>query len=159
MSDGSGPNQQAAPQRGPNDGTIKSVGGLQFETVVWQGGIKLFVFDRSGQPIPVERGRGAASFRVGGNAKRYSCDLLPDGKGALMAWANLSQHTGRQIEVDMQIVGLPGTESRLLSLSGVATVPASEKQLAAAAIARQKICPVSDKPLGSMGQPVAVKLK
>ena len=35
-------------------------------------------------------------------------------------------------------------------------MPASELQLAAAAIARQKICPVSGKPLGSMGDPVAV---
>ncbi|MEM6467960.1 MAG: hypothetical protein AAF802_00215 [Planctomycetota bacterium] len=153
-----GPNQQSAPQSGPNGGTIRQSGGLQFETVVSQGGIKMFVFDRNGQPISVERGRGAASLRVEGNAKRYRYDLLPDGKGALTAPVNLSQIAGRQIEVEMQLVGLPGTGSRPLELSEVATVPASEQQLAAAAIARQKICPVSGKPLGSMGQPVAVNV-
>jgi YHS domain-containing protein len=150
------PHQASAPQRGPNGGTIRQSGGLQFETVVSQGGIKMFLFDRNGQPLSVKQGRGAASLRVEGNAKRYRYDLLPDGKGALTAPVNLSQIAGRQIEVDMQLVGLPGTGSRPLALTEVATVPASEHQLAAAAIARQKICPVSGKPLGSMGEPVAV---
>jgi len=152
------PNEQSAPQRGPNGGTIRPSGGLQLETVVTQGGIKVFVFDRNGQPVSVERGRGAASLRVAGNAKRYRYDLLPDGKGALTAPVNLSQIAGRQIEVDLQLIGLPGSGTRPLALSEVATVPASEQQLAAAAIARQKICPVSGKPLGSMGQPVAVNI-
>ncbi len=152
------PHQVSAPQRGPNGGTIRQSGGLQFETVVSQGGIKMFVFDRNGQPLSVKQGRGAASLRVEGNAKRYRYDLLPDGKGALTAPVNLSQIAGRQIEVEMQLVGLPGTGSRPLELTEVATVPASEQQLAAAAIARQKICPVSGKPLGSMGQPVAVNV-
>lgn len=150
------PTQKSAPQRGPNGGTVKQAGGIQFETVVSQGGIKMFVYDRNGQALSVKQGRGAASLRVEGNAKRYRYDLLPDGKGALTAPVNLSKIAGLQIEVDMQLVGLPGTGSRPLTLSEVATVPASEHQLAAAAIARQKICPVSGKPLGSMGQPVAV---
>jgi YHS domain-containing protein len=148
--------QASAPQRGPNGGTIKEAAGLQLETIVWQGGIKMFVFDRNGHPISVERGRGAASLRVEGNAKRYRYDLLPDGKGALTAPINLTQIAGRQIEVEMQLVGLPGSGNRPLSVAEVATVPASEQQLAAAAIARQKTCPVSGKPLGSMGPPVAV---
>ncbi|QEG01490.1 Archaeal TRASH domain protein [Stieleria maiorica] len=150
------PHQASAPQRGPNGGTMKQASGLQFETLVSQGGIKMFVFDRSGQRISVEQGRGAASLRVEGNAKRYRYDLLPDGKGALTAPVNLSQIAGQQIEVEMQLVGLPGMGSRPLTLQEVATIPASQHQLAAAAIARQKICPVSGKPLGSMGQPVAV---
>ncbi len=44
----------------------------------------------------------------------------------------------------------------MVSFQEIASVPATEQQLAAAAIARQKICPVSGKPLGSMGDPVAV---
>ncbi|WP_425399188.1 hypothetical protein [Aeoliella sp.] len=150
------PNQASAPQSGPNGGTLKQIGELQLETVVSEGGIKMFVFARDGQPLAVERGRGAASLRVEGNAKRYRYDLLPDGKGALTAPVNLSQIAGRQIELDLQLVGLPGAGSRPLTLREVATVPASPEQLAAAAIARQKICPVSGKPLGSMGHPVAV---
>ncbi|QEG41264.1 hypothetical protein [Roseimaritima ulvae] len=140
-------------QAGPHGGSLKQTGNLQIETIVSQGGLKMFVYDRAGQPISAVRGRGAVSVRVEGNAKRYRYDLLPDGKGALTAPVNLSKLAGRQIDVDIQLVGITAST---VSFNEVATVPASEQQLAAAAIARQKICPVSGKPLGSMGDPVAV---
>lgn len=148
----------SAPQLGPHGGSLKAAGSIQLETVVSQGGIAMFVFDQHGQPISVEKGRGAASLRVEGNAKRYRYDLLPDGRGGLTAPVNLSNIAGRQIEIDVQLVGLPGAGSRPVSFQEVATVPASHQQLAASAIARQKICPVSGKPLGSMGDPVAVNV-
>ncbi|WP_442506363.1 hypothetical protein SH528x_005203 [Novipirellula sp. SH528] len=141
---------------GPHGGSLKQAGGVQLETIVSQGGIQMFVYDKSGQPVSVNKGRGAASLRVEGNAKRYRYDLLPDGKGGLTAVVNLSQIAGRQIEVAIQLVGVSVTPGQTIALNEVATVPASEMQLAAAAIARQKICPVSGKPLGSMGDPVAV---
>ncbi|QDV82146.1 hypothetical protein [Stieleria magnilauensis] len=140
-------------QAGPHGGSLKQTGNLQIETMVSQGGLKMFIYDRAGQPVSVDRGRGAVSVRVEGNAKRYRYDLLPDGKGALTAPVNLSQLAGRQIDVDIQLVGITAST---VSFNEVATVPASEQQLAAAAIARQKICPVSGKPLGSMGDPLAV---
>lgn len=140
---------------GPHGGSVRQAGAVQVETVVSQGGIQLFVYDRSGQPVSADQGRGAASLRVAGNAKRYRYDLLPDGKGGLTAPVNLSKIAGRQIELDIQLVGIPGVRGRV-TYQEVANVPPSEEQLAAAAIARQKICPVSGKPLGSMGQPVAV---
>lgn len=148
----------SAPMQGPHGGTLRQLDSLQFETIVSQGGIQLFVFDHTGQPLSVESGRGAASLRIEGNAKRYRYDLLPDGKGGLSAPVNLSQIAGRQIEMNFQLVGLPGIGSQTLHLQEVSTVPASQQQLAAAAIARQKICPVSGKPLGSMGEPVAVNV-
>ncbi|QDV83774.1 Archaeal TRASH domain protein [Stieleria magnilauensis] len=148
--------QMTRPVAGPHGGSLKQAGAVQLETVVSQGGIQMFVFDRSGQPLSVDRGRGAASLRVEGNAKRYRYDLLPDGKGGLTAPVNLSQIAGRQIEIEIQLVGINAAGGQPLTLNEVATVPASELQLAAAAIARQKICPVSGKPLGSMGDPVAV---
>ncbi len=148
--------QMARPVAGPHGGSLKQTSSLQLETVVSQGGIQMFVYDRNGQPVSVDRGRGAASLRVEGNAKRYRYDLLPDGKGGLTAPVNLSQVAGRQIEIDIQLVGIDAVRGQALTLNEVATVPASELQLAAAAIARQKICPVSGKPLGSMGDPVAV---
>ncbi|MGB7347548.1 MAG: hypothetical protein WBD20_25220 [Pirellulaceae bacterium] len=140
-------------QAGPHGGSLKQTGNLQIETIVSQGGMQMFVYDRTGKPVSVDQGRGAVSVRVEGNAKRYRYDLLPDGKGALTAPVNLSQLAGRQIDVDIQLVGITAST---VSFNEVATVPASEQQLAAAAIARQKICPVSGKPLGSMGDPVAV---
>ena len=141
---------------GPHGGSLKQADGLQLETVVSRGGIQMFVYDKSGQPVSVNQGRGAASLRVEGNAKRYRYDLLPDGKGGLTAVVNLSSIAGRQIEVAIQLFGVSATAGQTISLNEVATVPASDMQLAAAAIARQKTCPVSGKPLGSMGAPVAV---
>lgn len=145
-----------ATQAGPHGGSLKQTGNLQIETIVSQGGLQVFAYDRAGQPVSVDQGRGAVSVRVEGNAKRYRYDLLPDGKGALTAPVNLSQLAGRQIDVDVQLVGMKASGGNVVSFNEVATVPASQQQLAAAAIARQKICPVSGKPLGSMGDPVAV---
>lgn len=141
---------------GPHGGSLRQTNGIQLETVVSQAGIQLFVYDRAGKPVTVSRGRGAASLRVEGNAKRYRYDLLPDGKGGLTAPVNLSAIAGRQIEIDIQLVGMPVAKGRTVSFQEIASVPASEQQLAAAAIARQKLCPVSGKPLGSMGAPVSV---
>lgn len=141
---------------GPHGGSLKQTNNLQIETIVSQGGLQMFVYNRGGQPVSLDRARGAVSVRVAGNAKRYRYDLLPDGKGSLTAPVNLSQLAGRQIEVDVQLVGMSASDGNIVSFTEVASVPASEQQLAAAAIARQKICPVSSKPLGSMGDPVAV---
>lgn len=155
------PNQTAAISpvvTGPHGGTLRHSTGMQLETVVSHAGIQLFVFDATGSAISVNQGRGAASLRVEGNAKRYRYDLLPDGKGGLTAPVNLSKIAGRQIEINMQLVGLPGIGNQPLTLQEVVTVPLSEQQMATSAIARQKICPVSGKPLGSMGDPVAVKV-
>ncbi len=148
--------QISRPVAGPHGGALKQTGAVQVETVVSRGGIQTFVYDLNGQPVSVNRGRGAASLRVEGNAKRYRYDLLPDGKGGLTARVNLSQLAGRQIEIDIQLVGIDAVDGQSLTLKEIATVPASDLQLAGAAIARQKICPVSGKPLGSMGDPVAV---
>ncbi len=141
---------------GPHGGSLRQTNGIQLETVVSQGGIMLFVYGRDGQPISVDQGRGAASVRVAGGAKRYRYDLLPDGKGGLTAPVNLSAIAGRQIDISIQLVGIASAGRQGVSFREVASVPASELQLSAAAIARQKICPVSGKPLGSMGAPVAV---
>lgn len=147
---------QSSPVAGPNGGSIKQAGDLQIETIVSHGGLRMFVFDRSGKGVSVDQGRGVISVRVEGNAKRYRYDLLPDGKGGLTALAYLSHLAGRQIDVDVQLVGIAAAGGNTIRFNEVTMVPASEKQLAAAAIARQKICPVSGKPLGSMGDPVAV---
>lgn len=155
------PNQQStAPttaSAGPNGGSVREVGAIQIETVVSQSGIQLYIYDKSGKPTSADGGRGAATLRVAGNTKRYRYDLLPDGKGGLTAPVNLSKFAGRQVELDIQLVGIFGVRGRVI-YQEVANIPPSEEQLTAAAIARQKLCPVSGKPLGSMGQPVAVEV-
>ncbi len=143
---------------GPHGGTLRQTDGLQLETVVAAGGIQLFAYDRAGTPLSVPEARGAASLRVAGGAKRYRYDLLPDGKGGLTAPVNLSAIGGRQIELTVQIIGLTPGQSQTVAFREVATVPVSPQQQTAAAIARQKVCPVSGKPLGSMGSPIAVEV-
>lgn len=140
---------------GPHGGTMRRSEGVQLETLVSQGGVQLFVYDSSGKPILAEKGRGVASIRVTGNAKRYRYDLLPDGNGGLTAPANLAKFAGRQVELDIQVVGISVASGRI-TLKELASIPPTAAQLAAVAIARQKLCPVSGKRLGSMGEPVAV---
>lgn len=144
------------PSLGPHSGALKQVSGLQLETVVSQGGIKLYAYEKSGMAVAVGQARGSASLLVEGNAKRYRYDLLPDGKGGLAAVVNLSKVAGRQIEIEIKLVGIGASRGQTIALKEVATVPSSKLQLAANAIERQKLCPVSGKLLGSMGEPVEV---
>lgn len=151
------PGQHAASRQGPRGGTIRQVDDIQIETVVETGGLRLFVYDRAGKSMSAGQGRGIAWLHVPGGAKRYRYDLLPDERG-LSAPVNLSKLAGRQIELNFHLVGLGTAGSQPILFNEVATVPASPEQLAAAAIARQKVCPVSGKPLGSMGAPIAVEV-
>ena len=141
------------PKLGPHKGTLRSVSGLQTETVVSPGGLKVFLYSSDGQPISVQRGRGVASLSVKGNAKRYRYDLFPAEDGSLKVDVDLSKIAGRQITVDYQLVGIT---NQSVVYQDVSIVPADQAQADAVAIARQKVCPVSGKPLGSMGKPVAV---
>jgi hypothetical protein len=134
------------------------LGDAQFETVVSSAGIRLYMFDSAGEAVSLANVRGTVGLRVEGNPKRYRYDLLPDGNANLTAPVNLSKIAGKQIELEMQIVGLPKPYEQRLKLDEVITLPASREQQIAAEISRQKICPVSGKPLGSMGQPVAVEI-
>ena len=140
---------------GPNGGQVSVVQGMQLETLVSTGGIKIHVTDSSGKSVGVDQVRGVVMLSATGDAKRYRYDLLSDGKGALVARANLTQLVGQKIKLESKLVGLSGKSDETLVVSGTFVVPGTEKELAAAAIQMQKICPVSNKPLGSMGDPVA----
>ncbi len=152
-----GPLRQPKVVNGPHGGSLRQVDQVSVETVVSQAGVQVYLLDQSGNAIAVSQGRGVASVRIDGNAKRYRYDLVPDEKGGLIATLDLSKMEGRRLEIDLQLVGMPATGGKGLKFHEVASVPASEQQLANAAINRQKLCPVSGKPLGSMGRPVAVE--
>ncbi|WP_404307038.1 hypothetical protein [Neorhodopirellula lusitana] len=145
-----------AVKNGPHGGTLRQVDSFQVETLVTQAGIECFVFDSSGKAVAVGSGRGTASVRFEGNAKRYRYDLMPSERGSFSASVDLSKLAGRQLQIETQLVGLADPDSSNLVFREVASVPLNESQLAAAAIARQKVCPVSGKSLGSMGDPIAV---
>lgn len=141
---------------GPHGGTLQQIAPWQAETVVSDVGIQVYLFNESGTPVSSTGSRGVAAVRVQDGAKRYRYDLMPDDKGVLTARVNLTKVTGRELTIDVQLVGVGGKNASTITYTEVATVPMSKQQLTAAAIAEQKTCPVSGKPLGSMGEPVGV---
>lgn len=167
MGPGSGTKQPAAvmeqPQAGPHGGTLRQVDGMQIETVVAPGGLRVFAYDRQGQPMDVRDGRGLAMLKVEGGAKRYRYDLYPeiakDGSAASLAVAvDLSRIAGRNVDVEYQLVGLPGSGRRPAKFVESVRAPITEAQMVALAIEEQAVCPVSGQPLGGMGKPVPVTI-
>lgn len=144
---------------GPHGGSVKRLGTLGVETWVEPSGIFVHLVDSRNQPRDAAAGRGVVSLRVEDHPKLYRYDLLPDGEGGFAARVNLSKVTGRQLNLEVRLIGLPKeVATEKLQYREVVTVPLSDAELAAEAIARQKVCPVSGKPLGSMGDPLAVQL-
>ena len=152
------PLQTNIAQNGTHDGSLKNFGELQVETLLSDSGIRVYVTRAGDQTVKSDDARGVALIKVVGESKRYRFDLLPNSKGVLEANTNLSRMQGKQVELEVMLVSLPDQTNRRgrLRYRDVITVAPSQAQLAASAIARQGVCPVSGKRLGSMGEPVAV---
>lgn len=142
--------------RGSHGGTLRTVDQLQVETIVSESGIQVYLVGKDGAPVATGGSRGVAAVRVEAGSKRYRYNLLPDEQGGLTARVNLSKVAGSPLTIEIQLVGVSKTSGQPISYKETAVVPRNALQLAAAAIASQKTCPVSGKPLGSMGDPVAV---
>ncbi len=148
---------------GPHGGNLYRAGDLQAETVIEPGALRLFVYDRDGQPIDLRAARGLATLKVQGGAKRYRYDLFPEirkdqSAEALAVAVDLRRIAGQQAEIAVQLVGVPGAERQPVTFTASAVAPMTEQQRIAAAIAGQKVCPVSGQPLGSMGEPIPVTI-
>lgn len=146
---------------GLHGGSMQSVSGLMVETVVEPDGIRVFPYDNQGKPLDVGTARGVAVLKVDGDAKRYRYDLFPDvaengGVESLAVAVDLRRIAGSMMSIELQIVGLPGASHQPLRVETHAAAPMTETQRVAAAIAEQRVCPVSGQPLGSMGEPIAV---
>lgn len=136
----------------------RKIGGVQVETILGDSGIEILLSDQDGGAVDGSQARGVAMLRIAGEPKRYRFDLLPADDGRLITSANLSRIAGKQVEVEILLASLPSVlfPRGTLKFREVMMAAPSATQLAAAAVARQKVCPVSGKPLGSMGEPVAV---
>jgi YHS domain-containing protein len=158
------PQAEAAIQpSGPHGGTIHRAGKLQYETLIEPGGLKLYVYDREGQPLDVRSARGTATLQVEGNSRRYRYDLYPEvqqdqSADALVSAVDLSRVAGQSLTMNFQLVGVPGAERRPATFAASVEAPLSDAQRTAAAIAAQKVCPVTAQPLGSMGDPIPVTI-
>ncbi|MEQ8846807.1 hypothetical protein [Botrimarina sp.] len=151
----------AADPEGPHGGSLRSVGELLLEVVVDPTGIRVFAYDKQGKPLDTQAARGAAVLRVEGDPKRYRYDLYPDtardGAASSLAVAvDLRRIAGASVGVEVQLAGLPGAGREPVRTVAQVSVPMTDEQRAAAAIAAQKVCPVSGEALGSMGEPIAV---
>lgn len=148
---------------GPHGGQMQVAGTLQLETVVEPGGLQLFAYNAQGKPLDVQAVRGVATLQVAGDAKRYRYDLFPEirqdkSAESLGVAVDLSKIAGRKVELSFQLMGLVAGERQPMRLDVSAEVPMTEAQQVAAAIAEQKICPVSGQPLGSMGGAIPVSV-
>lgn len=143
-------------------GSRRQVGSLFVESVVEDSGIKIYMSDSGSQPVVASAVRGVAMLRIEGEAKTYRYDLLPTEKNQLSAAANLSRFSGRQIILDVMLTDLPTGKAsdrrarQPTKFRDVFTLSPTEQQLAAQAIAIQKVCPVTGRRLGSMGEPLPV---
>lgn len=64
--------------KGPHGGDLQQLGRCQVEPQVLPSGIRLFVYDKQGQPLDVRTARGLALLKLDGDAKRYRYDLFPE---------------------------------------------------------------------------------
>ena len=151
---------QTSTSSGPNDGVLRRYKNFQVETSISESGIQIRLTTSGVKQALAQNCRGVVMLKVAGESKRYRYDLLPRNGELLEAQTNLSRIAGKQVEVSVLLVSLPTSlvsEGRL-KYREVITLAPNSVQLAASAIARQSVCPVSGKRLGSMGNPLPVSV-
>ncbi len=146
--------------RSLHEGSIHRYGDLQFEIKLEESGIEVQITEAPSEKFRITNARGIATLAIGQEAKKFRFDLMPTGPRTLRANTNLSRIQGEQVEVEILLTGLDSKASgqSKIQFKDIVTLPPTSEQLAASAIARQKLCPVSGKPLGSMGRPIPVSL-
>jgi YHS domain-containing protein len=131
--------------------------GFQFELVFSHRSVEIFVFDQDGQPVRLNDVRGRVAFVFGGDRRTFRYDLYPPPRGApaqnrLYLAVDLSRVPDRGVSVNVALQGLGQRPIKF-------TIPFQRtRTVEQIAIERQRICPVSGKLLGSMGQPVKVTI-
>ena len=148
----------ASPKARVSASSARDFGDFQIETLIRDSGIEVVARRSDDQIIRLDQARGLATLKISGEVSRYRFDLLPNDKGSLVARTNLLRLGGQQIELEVLLGALPVSLSTnsTLKYRDVVTLAPTADQRASAAIARQKVCPVSGKRLGSMGTPVPV---
>ena len=148
----------AKTQYGPHGGELSYASTTWHEVVFKPDGVRVFLYDAKGQSIDVSRLTGQITMTVDGNPKPYTYPLRPDAtRGAatnvLHLALDLAKVPDGRMQTTFAISGIPGQSSAQFAQKFHITRSAAE-----VAIAQQKICPVSGKPLGSMGAPPAVRI-
>ena len=142
---------------GPHGGQIHAAGDFQCEVVFASRSVEVYVFDRAGQVVEARNVRGRVTFTLPGNPRTYRYDLYPNTADSrpvngLFLAIDLLRVPDRVASVDIRLYGL--TQRPVAFAAHFQRKPTLEQ----VAISQQRICPVSGKPLGSMGKAVKVRL-
>lgn len=146
---------QTKKKSGPHGGTVHSVSGAWAEVIFRPTGVRVFLYDAKGRPQSAKSLRGRVSMTVKGNPRVYRYGLLPEAgrsapTNALSLAVDLSKIPDDAMQVRFDLYGLPGTRAAARFEVGFRVTRSADE----VAIARQRLCPVSGKKLGSMGRPV-----
>ena len=142
---------------GPHGGHVRTGGDFQCEAVFSSKAIEVFVFDSAGRPVATRSARGRITLTVDGKPRSYRYDLYPRSgenapTNALGVGIDLSRVRDRTANVAFALYGIA---QQPVSFAAQFQRSLSPEQIA---IGRQRICPVSGKPLGSMGAPPKVRV-
>ncbi len=148
-------NQKSKTQTGPHGGTVHSANGSWAEVVFRPDGVRVFLFDAQGRAISSKGIQGRVGMTVKGNSRVYRYALLPAaGRSAapntLSLSVDLSKIPDDAMQVSFDLSGLPGSRTAAKFQVGFQITRTADE----VAIARQQLCPVSGKKLGSMGRPI-----
>ena len=141
-------------EKGPNGGTMQTVGSHRVETVLMEKGVMFIVFGADGKMVQAAGASGSLTLKVGENAKEYNYKLQTLKNHGIGAAIDLSKVEGHMLHMSVQLTGI-GSEPMSFHAMGKLGGTVSDAML----ISLQKTCPVSGQPLGSMGTPPKVMVK
>ena len=146
--------EHAESEKGPNGGTIQTVGANRVETVLKEKGVMFMVFGADGKMISAPGATGNLTLKVGDNRKEYSYKLQALKNKGIGAAIDLSKVEGHVLHMNVELTGISAQPLKFHAMAKLgATV--SDAML----ISLQKTCPVSGQPLGSMGAPPKLMVK
>jgi YHS domain-containing protein len=151
--------------RGPHGGQVSEAGGIQFEVFYGPQETRLYPYNAQGQSISARGMGGEIIMRVRGNDQEYRFPLeyAQSQRGdSLVARVDVSRVRDGDMQATFELRGLPSRSvpaARFAQTFALSREPltVAVAELTAAdqpGIARQKICPVMDTPLGDHGAPI-----
>ena len=155
----------AAANRGPHGGQVSEAGGSQFEAFYAPQETRVYPYDAQGRPISARGMSGEVIMRVRGNDKEYRFPLeytQAQREDYLVARVDVSRVRDGDMQATFELRGLPSrsvpaarfAQTFALSRQPLTVAVTKLTQTDQAGIARQKICPVMDTPLGDHGAPI-----
>ncbi len=152
-SDATSPSSADSP-KGPNGGTLQTVGTLKIETLLQEKGIFFMVSSTDGQMLKAPEAEGILKLKIGDRPKEYTLLLQALKNGGIGAAIDLAKLKGKMLHMDVVIHGIGDQPVKFHTMGKL-----KDKVSDAMLISLQKTCPVTGKPLGAMGKPPKIMVK